>query len=67
MENLFIQTKETTEGTCLLFKDPLKQGQILLYQGDKIELDSIQNISDQYKKRNMFIIVIFLNSTTQRR
>ena len=34
METLFIQNRETTEGTWLHFEDPLKQEQTLLYQAD---------------------------------
>ena len=36
IETLFIETKETTEGTCLYIKDPLKQEQTLLYKGDNL-------------------------------
>ena len=34
MGTLFIETREANEGTRLFFKDPLKQEQTLLYQGD---------------------------------
>ena len=57
---LFIQTKEIS----LYFRDPLKQEQILLYKGEKVESDSVQYILDQNTKPNMFTIVIFLNSTS---
>ena len=64
MENSFIQTRETTVGTWFYFKDPLKEEQILLYQGDTFELDSVQNIFDQDTKPNMFTIFKFSNQTT---
>ena len=39
---LFIESREANEGPWLYFKDPLKQEQTLLYQGDTFELDSVQ-------------------------
>ena len=63
MRTLFIQTRETTEGTALYFKNPLKQEQTLLYQ-KKTLIYSIQYISDQFTQANMFTIFKFPNSTT---
>ena len=37
MGTLFIETREANEGTWLYFKDPLKEEQTLLYQGDTFE------------------------------
>ena len=34
---LFIETRDTTEGRWLYFKDTLKQEQTMLYQADKFE------------------------------
>ena len=50
MGSLFIETREANEGTWLYFKDPLKQEQTLLYQGDTFEIDSVQYLFDQDKK-----------------
>ena len=61
MGTLFFQT---TEGTWLYFKDPLNQGQNLLYQRDMFELDSVQYIFDQDTNPNMFTLVKFSNLTT---
>ena len=55
---------QTAEGTWLYFKDPLNQGQTLLYQRDMFELDSIQYIFDQDTKPNMFTLVKFSNLAT---
>ena len=60
---LFIQIRETTERTWFYFEDTLKQEQTLLYQGDTLELDSIQYIFDKDTKQNIFTIVTFPNST----
>ena len=49
MEFLFIVTKEVNERTWLFFKDPLKQEQTLLYQGDTFEIDSVQHLFDHEK------------------
>ena len=64
MGTLFIETKEANGGTCLYFKDPLKQEQTLLYQGDTFEIDSIQYFFDQDKKPNILTIVKFSYSIT---
>ena len=61
---LFIETREANEGTWLYFKDPLKQEQTLLYQGDTIEIDSVQYLFDQDKKLNILTIVKFSDSIT---
>ena len=61
---LFIETREANEGTWLYFKDPLKQEQTLLYQGDTIEIDSVQYMFDQDKKLNILTIVKFSDSIT---
>ena len=50
MGTLFTETREANEGTWLYFKDPLKQEQTLLYQGDTFEIDSVQYLFDQDKK-----------------
>ena len=57
-------TREANEGTWLYFKDPLKQEQTLLYQGDTFEIDSVQYLFDQDKKPNMLTIVKFSDSIT---
>ena len=57
MGTLFIETREVKERTWLYFKDPLKQEQILLYQGDTFEIDSVQYFFDQDKKLNILTIV----------
>ena len=44
---LFIQTRKTTGGTCLYFKDLLNQELTLSNQGDKFELVSVQYKFDQ--------------------
>ena len=62
METLFIETREANEGTWLYFKDPLKQEQTLLYQGDTFEIDSVQYLFDQFKKPNILTIVKFSGS-----
>ena len=64
MGTLFIETTEANEGTWLYFKDPLKQEQTLLYQGDPFELDSVQYFFDQDKKPNILKIVKFSDSIT---
>ena len=64
MGTLFIETREANERTWLYFKDPLKQEQTLLYQGDTFELDSVQYFFDQDKKPNILTIVIFSDSIT---
>ena len=64
MGNLFIKARERTEGTWFYFKDPLKQKQTLLYQGDTFELDSVQYIFEHDTNLNNFTIVKFSNSTT---
>ena len=61
---LFIETGEANEGTWLYFKDPLKQEQTLLYQGDTFEIHSVQYLSDQDKKPNILTIVKFSDSIT---
>ena len=61
---LFIETREATEGTWLYFKDPLKQEQALLYQGDTFEIDSVQYFFDPDKKPNILTIVKFSDSIT---
>ena len=64
MGTLFIETTEANEGTWLYFKDPLKQEQTLLCQGDTFEIDSVQYLLDQYKKPNTLTIVKFSDSIT---
>ena len=64
METLFIETREANEGKCLYFKDPLKQEQTLLYQGDTFEIDSVQYLFDQGKKPNILTIVNFSDLIT---
>ena len=61
---LFIEIREKNEGTWLCFKDPLKQEQTLLYQGDTFEIDSVQYLFDQDKKPNILTIVKFSDSVT---
>ena len=51
MGTLFTETREANEGTWLYFKDPLKQKQILLYQGDTIEIDSVKYCSTKTKNQ----------------
>ena len=65
MGNLFIETREANEGTWLSFKDPLKQEQTLLYQGDTFEIDSVQYLFDQDKKPNILTIVKFSDSNSK--
>ena len=62
MGTLFIETREANEGTWLYFKDPLKQEQILLFQGDTFDIDSVQYLFDQEKKPNILTIVKFSDS-----
>ena len=57
IETCFIETKETTDGTWLYFKDPLKQQKTLLYTGDILELDSVQYMIEQDIKPNMNTVV----------
>ena len=64
MGTLFIEIGEANEGTWLYFKDPLKQEQTLLYQGDTFEIDSVQYFSDQDKKPNVLTIVKISDSIT---
>ena len=64
MRTLFIETREANEGTWLYFKDPLKQEQTLLYQGDTFEIDSVQYLFDQDKKPNILTVVKFSDSIT---
>ena len=64
MGTLFIETREANEGTWLYFKDPLKQEQTLLYQGDTFEIDSVQYLFDQDKKPNILTIVKFSDLIT---
>ena len=59
---LFFEKREANEGTWLYFKDPLKQEQTLLYQGDTFEIDSVQYLFDQDKKPNILTIVKFSDS-----
>ena len=61
---MFIETRETTEGIWLFFKEPLKQEQTLIYQGDTFELDSVQCIFDNDTRPNMSMIVKNSNPTT---
>ena len=61
---LFIETREANERTWLYFKDPLKQEQTLLYQGDTFEIDSVQYRFDQDKKPNILTIVKISDSVT---
>ena len=61
---LLIETREANEGTWLYFKDPLKQKQTLLYQGDTFEIDSVQYLFDLDKKPNILTIVKFSDSVT---
>ena len=61
---MFIETREENEGTWLYFKEPLKQEQTLLYQGDTFERDSVQYLFDQDKKLNILTIVNFSDSLT---
>ena len=51
METLLIETREANEGTWLYFKDPPKQEQTLLYEGDTFETDSVQYFFDQDKNQ----------------
>ena len=67
MGTLFIETREANEGTWLYFKDPLKQEQTLLYQGDTFEIDSVHYFFDQDKKPNILTIVKFSDSITAKR
>ena len=62
MGTLFIETRLANEGTWLYFKDPLKQEQTLLYQGDTFEIDSVQYLFDQDKKPIILMIVKFSDS-----
>ena len=64
---LFIETREANEGTWLYFKDPLKQEQTLLYQGDTFEIDSVRYLFDQNKKPNILTIVKISDSITAKR
>ena len=64
MWTLFIETREANEGTWLYFKDPFKQEQSLLYQGDTFEIDSVQYLFDQDKKPYILSIVKFSDSIT---
>ena len=45
-------------------KDPLKQEQTLLYQGDTFDIDSVQYLFDQDKIPNILTIVKFSDSIT---
>ena len=51
MGTLFTETRDANEGTWLYFKVPLKPGQTLLYQGETIEIDSVQYFFDQDKNQ----------------
>ena len=64
MGTLFIETREAIEGTWLYFKDPLKQEQTLLYQGDTFEIDSVRYLFDQDKKPKILTIIKFSDSVT---
>ena len=64
MGTLFIETREANEGSWLNFKDPLKQEQTLLYQGDTFEIDSVQYLFDQDKNPDILTIVKFSDSIT---
>ena len=46
------------------FKEPMKQEQTLLYQGDTFELDSVQCIFYNDTRLNMSMIVKYSNPTT---
>ena len=60
IENLFIVTRETFEGTWLSFKAALNQE-------DTFELDSVKYLFDQDTKPNLFTIVNFSNSSTTKK
>ena len=64
LATLFIETREADEGTWLYFKDPLKQEQNLLYQGDTFDIDSLQYLFDRDQKTNILTIVKFSDSIT---
>ena len=70
MGTSFIETREANEGTWLYFKDPVKQEQTLLYQGDTFEIEvQLYNIQyniffDQDRKPNILTIVKFPDSIT---
>ena len=64
MGTLLIETRKANEGTWLYFKDPLKQEQTLLYQGDTFEKDSGQYLFDQDKKPKILTMVKFSGSIT---
>ena len=49
------------------FKDPLKQQQTLLYQGDTFEIDSVQYLFDQDKNPNILTKVKFSDSITAKK
>ena len=59
---LFIEFREANEGIWLYFKDPLKQERTSLYQGDTVEIDSVQNLFNQDKKPNILTVVKFSDS-----
>ena len=63
---IFVETRETTEGFWLFSKEPMKQEQTLLYQGDTFELDSVQCIfyNDTSMIANMSMIFKYSNPTT---
>ena len=67
MGTLFIETREANEGTWLCFKDPLKQKETLLYQGDTFEIDSVHYLIDHNKKQNTLTIVIFPDPITAKK
>ena len=49
MGTLFNETRRANEGTWLCFKDPLKQEETLLYQGDTFEIDLVQYVFNHDK------------------
>ena len=64
MGTLFNESRETTDGTGIYFKDRLKQEQILLCQIDTFKLYSVQNFFEHDTKPNVSTKVNFSNSTT---
>ena len=61
---LRIETRIANEGIWLYFKDPLKQERTLLYQGDTVEIDSVQYLFNQDKKPNTLTVDKLSDSIT---
>ena len=53
MGTLFIETRKANEGTWLYSKDPFKQEQTLLYQGDTFEIGSVQYLFQTKNQKSL--------------